>query len=205
MSASCPPRMSENNNAVPSRENAEGIALRGPSVNGRATPEPSAACQYTWLRPSASMAAEKANRLPSGNHTASQFAPGSDVSCLRVWRPRSTIQTSRPSSRIVTAMRVPSGDTRGLEYARGSTPTGCSRPCLSTHTSVRWLVVVSGTYANAPVCVNDICAARAGNSVSWAMFSTTVIGVPRTSRRSRSNAAAQRALPLRNTRCPLGR
>ena len=130
---------------VPSRVAAKGNDGM-PVVTCRGVPKPSARCSNTCPQPST--VPEYTTRSLSTQDTT-VLAPGSNVSCLSTRRETSQRCTSSLLSRMATAIRVPSGETRGTEYTRGGAPTAVSFPLRSIHTSVR-RALTAGRYTNVP-------------------------------------------------------
>ena len=107
-----------------------------PSLSRSTWPVPSAAFQNSPPRPP-SRAEPNATRALSRVHSGMPSNLSSEVTCVSVSRARSQIHTSvLPASSMSTAIRVPSGDTRGCPYARGGAGIRSSSPSRSTQVNL---------------------------------------------------------------------
>ena len=96
---------------------------------------------------------EKNTLEPSPLQTGMTSSVGPVVNLIRLSRRTCQIQISRLSPGMSTAMRVPSGDTRGLVYLPGASPSDSSLPFRSIHESVVeiWPASVGGRKTREPV------------------------------------------------------
>ena len=108
-------------------------------------------------------------------HDTTVLAPGSNVSCLSTRRETSQRFTSSLLSRMATAIRVPSGETRGTDTPLAG-PTAVSFPLRSIHASVR-RALTAGRYTNVP----ESATANWGAAISGLTRTpvTSGTGVPR--------------------------
>ena len=112
--------VSRNTSTRPSGETSSGMMLLDDSRTSSSGPEPSARFRYIWYLPS--RCAPHSTDVPSGVQTGIRSGPGSNVRRTAPVPSTSSTQTSpmrvRESS-LATAMRRPSGESRGEKYVSG--------------------------------------------------------------------------------------